>query len=112
MNLEKKHVEKKVKRGDSNITIEWDFSNIDLDFAKKEDGTLAIYGCGCTGFINDGKKIKGTYNFAVDSDVEKTFTVFLDDGEPLEVKNDKGVSVRNVHGKKYVSVGFTLKVEK
>lgn len=107
----KKYVEKIVKKGDSNIPIQWDLSEVEMNFAKKPDGTLAIYGCGCTGFVNEGKLVKGTYLNVIDETVSKSFVVFLDDGQPLEVKNHKGVMVRNRKGKKHVTLNFKLIVQ-
>lgn len=107
----KKYVEKIVKKGSSKIPIQWDLSEIDMDFARKPDGSLAIYGCGCTGFVDEGKLIKGTYNLVLDSTVSKSFTVFLDDGEPLEVKNKKGVMTKNTKGKKNITLNFKLIVQ-
>ncbi len=91
----KSTISRKVAKGSKNVPIEWNLSGVGKDFARKEDGTLAIFGCGCTGFTDEGKTVKGTYNHEVNGDIEKTFTLFFNDGKDLEVKNDKGVLVRN-----------------
>lgn len=107
----KKYVEKTVKKGSSGIPIQWDLSDVDLPLAKKNDGTLAIYGCGCSSFTNEGNLVKGTYNLVLSESVQKSFTVFLDDGEPVEVKNNKGVLVKNTQGKRHVILTFKLIVQ-
>ena len=104
----KKYIEKKVAKGSSGIPIEWDLTDIEFDLAKNSEGNLAIFGCGCSTFKNEGKIVKGTYNLSVDGEVEKSFTVFLDDGQPLEIENNKGVMVQNKEGKRNVTLSFKL----
>lgn len=104
----RKYVEKKVQKGSSGIPIEWDLRDLEFDFAKNSEGNLAIYGCGCSTFKNEGRLIKGTYNLVVDGEVEKSFTVFLDDGQPLDIQNNKGVMVQNKEGKRHVTLDFKL----
>lgn len=107
----KKYVEKNVKKGDSKIPVRWDLSEVELPFARKEDGSLAIFGCGCSTFTDEGKSVVGTYDLVIAEDVHKSFTVFLDDGQPLEVKNNKGVLVKNTKGKRHIVLTFKLIVQ-
>lgn len=93
-------VDKKVARGTRGVPIEWHLPENNSQFARKADGSLAIYGCGCTGFTDEGRIVKGTYNQEVTGNVSKTFTLFFDDGKPLEVKNNKGIVIRNPDKKK------------
>lgn len=109
--ITEKRIEKTVKKGSSNIPIQWDLSDVEMDFAKKKDGSVAIFGCGCSSFKDEGKIIKGSYNPIITEDVNKSFTIFFDDGEPLELKNNKGVLVKNTKGKKHLVLTFKLIVQ-
>lgn len=110
--MEQRTVNKAVKTGDSKIPITWDLSDIPYDFAKKDDGSLAIFGCGCSSFKADGRTIKGSYDLVVGKDkVSKIFHLFFDDGEPLMIKNSKGVMAKNFEGKVYIPLAFNLNIE-
>lgn len=106
----KKSVEKIVQKGSSKIPIKWDLAEAELPFAKKDDGSLAIYGCGCSSFELNGKCVEGSYNLVLDQDVEKTFTVFLEDGAKLEIPNNKGVNKPNF-SKRHIQLHFKLIVK-
>lgn len=111
--MEQRTVNKSVKTGDSKIEISWDLSDIPYDFAKKDDGSLAIFGCGCSSFKADEKMIKGSYDLVVGEDnISKRFHLFFDDGEPLMVKNSKGVMAKNFQGKAYIPLAFNLTIRK
>ena len=109
--MDQRTVNKIVKKGDSRVPITWDLSDIPYDFAKKDDGSLAIFGCGCSSFKSDGKSIKGTYDLVVGADnISKKFHLFFDDGEPLMIKNSKGVMSKNFQGKAFIPLAFNLNV--
>ena len=96
-----------VKRGDSKVPIEFDLSSYNMEFAKKDDGDLAIFGCGCSMFEAEGSLIKGIYKNKVTSNVTKSYILFFDDGKPLYKKNHKGVEAKNLD-KLHVELKFDL----
>ena len=110
--METRTVNKVVKSGDSKIPISWDLSDIPYEFARKDDGSLAIFGCGCSSFKEEGKTIKGSYDLVIGNQkVSKTFHLFFDDGKPLMIKNSKGVMAKNYKGKAYIPLTFNLNIE-
>lgn len=105
--------------GQKGVLVEWLFDDLGIhEIARKDNGTFAIKpGCGCTADIEVlSDRILAKYNDSTvlagktKDTVGKTLQVFLNDGKPLFVKNEKGVKIWNP-SKTNALLSFTLKVE-
>lgn len=99
---------KTVNKKDKNIHLEWDISDLSLPAAKKPDGSLAVFGCGCGTFKLEGTKVVGVYGLEVGEGVDKSWTLFLEDGKPLYLPNEKGVQQPNYKNKANINLILKL----
>lgn len=109
-----------IKPGQKKVHIEWIFDDLSThEIARKSDGTFAIFpGCGCTADIEVlSDRIVARYNDSTklgknsSTKVGKTVRVFMDDGEPLYIKNERGVSELNSSNKENALLSFSLVVK-
>lgn len=118
-------VKNPIKPGDKNVKVEWLFEDLaNIDIAKDSDDKYAVKpGCGCTANV----KVTDTGIIAYYSDstskkdvlasqnrekvVGKNMRVFLDDGKPLYVKNERGIMKLNVAGKANILLTFDVIVQ-
>lgn len=119
------NVNNSIKPG-GKVSVEWFFKGLTKDqIAKDEKGKYAVFpGCGCTAEVEvTDKGIVAVYSdttttniLRTSSDgkysVSKNIRVFLDDGNPLYERNDRGVLRPNYHGKKNVILTFTVEIAK
>jgi len=117
------NVDKNLRRGKT-AKLEWFFKDLKKDqIAKDEKGKYAIMpSCGCTAKIkvtDKGVVAMYTDNTKLETirmssngiaSVSKSIRVFLDDGQPLYEKNNRGVLRPNYHGKKNIILTFNVNV--
>lgn len=102
-----------IKCGKSAI-IKWPYKALEKDMIESVRGT-----CSCSTPTYNDKEVKVTYQDGTDAkdipkdtgflQVDKLIIVYLKDGKPLKVKNEKGVEVWN-EAKAQVPLTFSVSV--
>lgn len=114
-----------ISPGTKNVGVNWLFEDLtNVDIAKDSDGKYAVKpGCGCTAnvevtetgiiaFYTDSTKKQDVLSSQNrEKSVGKNMRVFLDDGKPLYVKNERGVMKLNVGGKANILLTFNVIVQ-
>lgn len=103
-----------IKPGEDKVRVEWFYDKLkreDIAIDEKTNKYAIFPGCSCTAnFDVDDEKIVAYYKDSsgksFSGKIGKNVKVFLNDGKPLWIKNEKGVVSQNTSGKKYILLTF------